>query len=446
MIVMKFGGSSIKDAERVKYVYGLIKTRLEKKPVIVFSAIGKTTDTLLQAAQNALIGQVDLSVVEEHHKEICTCLDVDFLLISPLFEELKELLKGISLIKELSPKTNDYLVSFGERLAVRIISSYLSSQGVPAQGFDAWEVGMVTDSNFTEAEILPETYANILSKLGHLKESYAFTPIITGFIAKDLDGNVTTFGRGGSDLTASILGAALEAEEIQVWKDVDGIMTTDPRIVKEAKPVPHISFEEASELAYFGAKVLHPLSILPAMKKGIPVRVKNSYNPEHPGSVIVESNGHHDGLIKAITCKRNVTIVDLVSTRMLGQHGFLANVFAIFDRAEISVDMVATSEVSVSLTLNNNSKLPTILDSLATIASVSVSYEKSIISLIGDVKRSSEILNAVFSVLSKEQINVQMISQGASKVNIGFVVDSLEAIRCIAILHQYFFPQTKEAA
>ncbi len=449
MIVMKFGGSSVKDAERIRYVVSLIEQRLNQKPIIVFSAMGKTTDGLLEAGRKALVGEVDIAALKDHHFQVCQDLGIATDSIAPLFDELLDLLKGIALIKEFSPKTSDYLVSFGERLSVRVISGYLNLKGIKARSFDGWETGIITDSNFIEAEVLPETYDRIAAELGSLKTNYTFTPIVTGFIAKDTSGSITTLGRGGSDLTAALLGSALEVEEIQVWKDVDGILTCDPRVVSAARPVPEISFEEASELAYFGAKVLHPLSIQPAMARGIPVRVKNSYNPEHPGSVIVGESSPSPTLVKTITCKRDVTLVDIVSTRMLGQFGFLAKVFQSFNENKISVDMVATSEVSVSLTLNSKHDLTNIEKALSEIARVNISRKKALLSLIGDVKHSSSILRSVFTVLADKNINVQMISQGASKVNIGFIVEDSEVDNCIKALHAFFFEQCgakKEAA
>jgi aspartate kinase len=436
---MKFGGSSVKDAERIKYVTKLVLERLNQKPVLVFSAMGKTTDKLLALGAEALTGKTDYSELKEYHWQVCEDLKVKPKELDSMFTELGELLRGIALIKELSPKTKDYLVSFGERLSVRIISAYLDGLGQKVNYFDGWDAGIVTNSNFTEAEILSCSYNNIYEKLGNLDNSYDFIPVVTGFIAKDKNGNITTFGRGGSDLTASVLGAALKVAEIQVWKDVDGILTTDPRIVSRAKPVPNISFEEAAELAYFGAKVLHPLSIQPAMAHGIPVRVKNSYNPDHPGTIIIGTTVASEGLVKAITCKRKVTVVDLTSTRMLGQHGFLAQVFKIFSEAEISVDMVATSEVSVSVTLNNRTNIDDIKNKLEEFSEVHVEHNKAILSLIGDITRSSEMLDSVFSILRKNDINVQMISQGASKVNIGFIVEDTEVERCVNELHLHFF-------
>ena len=446
MIIMKFGGSSLKDADRIRYISSLVKSRLHRSPIIVCSAMGKTTDMLIQAGKDALTGATSIDHIVGFHEAVSNELDVPVEPIGDLLEELQQLVRGIALLKELSPKTSDYLVSFGERLSVRIVAAYLNSISIPARPFDAWEIGVRTNEQYTEADIDPVSYDQIEGAIGHLRTTYEYTPVVTGFIGQTATGAITTLGRGGSDLTASLLGAALSAEEIQVWKDVDGILTTDPRIVATAKPVPSISFDEAAELAYFGAKVLHPLSIQPALLKGIPVRVKNSYNPDHPGSVIARQSEETMSLVKAITCKRNVTVVDIVSTRMLGQHGFLARVFSIFEQAGISVDMVATSEVSISLTLNNAEKLPQIEPVLSEIATVTVEKNKSIISLVGTVARSSEILFGVFSVLHAKNIHVQMISQGASKVNIGFIVEDSEVESCISDLHSYFFESVENAA
>lgn len=445
MIVMKFGGSSVRDAERILHVIKLVKNYSDKNPVLVFSALGKTTDLLLRAGEDALNGSVSVTSVREHHYNTALELGIDKEPLDPLFEELEDLLKGVSLLKELSSKTKDYLVSFGERLAARIISSAFNKQGLHTQWYDAWDIGFTTNSHFGDAEILPETYQNVKEILSAARTKSPHIPVVTGFIAKDPTGRITTLGRGGSDLTASILGSALGAEEIQVWKDVDGILTTDPRIVASAKPVPFVTFEEAAELAYFGAKVLHPLSIQPAMRCGIPVRVKNSYNPEHPGTLIVGSGLDSDGLVKAITCKRNVTLIDIVSSRMLGQYGFLASVFQIFNDFEVSVDMVATSEVSVSLTINNGAELQSVCAALEKIAKVTIGKNKAILSLIGNVGRASEILDSAFAILRSRSVNVQMISQGASKVNIGLIVEDSEVEDCIQNLHSHFFETHKVA-
>jgi aspartate kinase len=437
---MKFGGSSICDAERIVEVERIIRKHLNDKPVIVFSAMGRTTDMLIDAGKRALSGTVEISEIEKIH-----LIAVEELKLNPepivlLLNELSQLLQGVSLIKELSKKTHDYLLSFGERLAVRVISQHLTATGVPAKFFDAWDLGFITDSNFGDAEIQDETFSNIPLAFKSDLTEYSYTPIVTGFIAKDRHGDPTTLGRGGSDLTASILGAALGATEVIVWKDVNGILTTDPRIVPDARPVPLVSFEEAAELAFFGAKVLHPLSIEPAMKRGIPVRVKNSYNPTHPGTVILgRAPMNEDCPVRAITCKRDVTLFDISSTKSLGKHGFLTEVFKVFSDLEISVHMIATSDVSISLTLEWDHDLEQAEQRLKKIANVNVEHGKAILSLIGDVERASIILDRTFRILSASDVNVQMISQGASKVNIALIIEDSQIEKCIRELHKHFF-------
>lgn len=268
--------------------------------------------------------------------------------------------------------------------------------------------------------------------------------VVTGFIGHDEQGRITTLGRGGSDLTASTLGAAVPVDEIQVWKDVNGIMTANPKVVEDAIPVPFVTFEEASELAYFGAEILHPISMVPAMRHNIPVRVKNSYNPDHPGTVITATK-EAATLVTAITSKRNVDLVDIVSTWMLGQYGFLSRVFSIFEEQKVSVDCVATSEVSISLTLDkkkeDDTKEQKLVEALSEIASVTVHPNRAIISLIANVKRSSEVLSIVFAALKQAGIQVEMLSQGASKVNISLIVKDSEAEQATKVLHDAFFKQ-----
>ncbi|MFH1453002.1 MAG: aspartate kinase [Armatimonadota bacterium] len=443
MIIMKFGGSSIKDSRRIIHISEIIKDNLSKKPVVVLSAMGDTTDLLIKSGEKALHERkVDIKEIEELHKTTARELGIPLKGINRILSELKELLSGISLIKELSKRTKDLLVSFGERLSIRIISSYFEKTGIKSKCFDSWDLGIITTSEFQNSSPLPESLKNLQKNLGDLKKKYTYTPFITGFIGKDKKGNITTFGRGGSDLTASLIGAALSVKEVQVWKDVDGLMSTDPKTVPGAKPVNEISFEEASELAYFGAKILHPRSIIPAMEKNIPVRVKNSYNPEHPGTVIKKKITSNK-LVKVITSQRHITLIDIVSTRMLGLHGFLEKVFHLFAKYEISVDMIASSEISISLTLNKEQNLSKKLDKLTKeleeIANVSVSTNKAMVTVICDVKKSSKILEKVFDVLLKKKINVQMISQGSSKVNISFIFNDKELKKALTELHKAFF-------
>jgi aspartate kinase len=440
---MKFGGSSVASAERITGIAEIIMSQRKRKPVIVLSAMGDTTDYLLEAAETALKKSfVSIEKIEELHVKAADELKLGAAVkkeIKNIFWELGSLLTGISLTKELTGRTRDCLVSFGERLSVRIAAAYFRTLKLKAQAFDAWEIGFVSDSAFGRAELRGESFVRIASSLLTITAG-GVMPVITGFIAKDEDGNITTLGRGGSDLSATVIAAACRAEEVQVWKDVDGILTADPRLVKDARPVEKISFEEAAELAYFGAQVLHPRAMQPCMKSGIPALVKNSYNPKAPGTRIEAKTGKNAVLVRAITSKKNVTLVDIVSTSMLGQPGFLAQVFSAFAASGVSVDMVATSEVSVSVTLDAERDPAVIKRDLSRVAAVDVKTGKAIVTVIGDVSRSSEILSRAFGVCEKRGVQVQMISQGASKVNVSFIIDDSEASGLVLALHRDFFP------
>lgn len=440
MIVMKFGGSSVANAERIKHVASIIKAYREKRPVVVLSAMGDTTDHLLAAADLAVTGTVDVAGVAKLHEETARELGINIDAIEALLSELKQLLTGISMLKEISRRSRDYLVSFGERMSVRMMAAYLKSQGVDAKFYDAWDIGFVSDSNYMAAELLDEVWENIPRHLGSYSKGLDNAiPIVTGFIAKDKRGIITTLGRGGSDLTATMIGAAMNAEEVQTWKDVDGILTSDPRVVKEAKPVPEVTYEEAQELAMFGSQVLHPRSMVPVRKSGTPVRVKNSYNIESKGTIIVERHSGKVPPVCAITSVKHVQLIDMVSNRMLGAAGFLAHIFNNFLKWNVCIDVIATSEVSVSCTVSGMEKLEGLVQDLSKACDVSVRKERAIVTVICDVEHSSAILASGFEALADEGINVQMISQGASKVNISFIVNDDEADRTVQILHQAYF-------
>ena len=440
MIVMKFGGSSVANADRIKHVAEIIQAYKDERPVVVLSAMGDTTDHLLEAADMAVKGTVDIEKIEKLHIETEKQLGVSVPEIKELLGELKTLLTGISMLHELTKRTRDYLVSFGERMSVRMMSVYLCSLGTEAKAFDSWDIGFVSDSNYMAAELLDEVWENIPKHLDEYKNGTSNEiPIVTGFIAKDKNGIITTLGRGGSDLSATMIGAAMRAKEIQTWKDVDGIMTTDPRIVKEARPVDEVTYEEAQELAMFGSQVLHPRSMIPCRKTRTPVRVKNSYNIKSHGTLIVEEHTGTRPLVTAITKVKNVTLIDIQSSRMLGAAGFLAHIFNQFLKWNISIDVIATSEVSVSLTVDGKADLTGLIEDLKRVADVNVKTGKAIVTIICDASRSSVIIAKAFDGLSKEGINVQMISQGASKVNISILVDTNQADKTVEAIHSVLF-------
>ncbi|XP_019185154.1 PREDICTED: aspartokinase 2, chloroplastic isoform X2 [Ipomoea nil] len=454
--VMKFGGSSVASAQRMREVADLILSFPEEKPVIVLSAMGKTTNNLLLAGAKAIncgVSNVldikELVFVKELHLRTVKELGVESSVVARHLDELEQLLKGIAMMKEMTLRTKDYLVSFGECMSTRIFAAYLNKIDVKARQYDAFDIGIITTDDFTNADILEATYPAVAKKLRGDWTSDSSIPIVTGFLGKGWRTcAVTTLGRGGSDLTATTIGKALGLREIQVWKDVDGVLTCDPNICPRAEPVPYLTFDEAAELAYFGAQVLHPQSMRPAREGGIPVRVKNSYNPKAPGTLITKTRDMSEAVLTSIVLKRNVTMLDIASTRMLGQYGFLAKVFSIFEDLGISVDVVATSEVSISLTLDPSKlwsrdliqqELDHVVEELEKIAVVNLLQHRSIISLIGNVQRSSLILEKAFHVLLTNGVNVQMISQGASKVNISLIVNDSEAEQCVEALHSAFF-------
>jgi aspartate kinase len=430
MIVMKFGGTSVGSAQRINSVFEIVNERLDKKPIVVVSAVSGITDMILAYAK----GEGSFKEIQEKHYSIIDSLGIERKLI---FAELRQLkILGKKSIKSESPEILDSIVSLGERMSAKIVAACMNKKGMKAQAYNAYDVGFVTDSNFTDAEILPKTYANIAKKL---KPEEGVVPVITGFIAKNVKGKITTLGRGGSDYTAAIIGAAIGADEIQIWTDVSGVKTTDPKIVKKAVTVPILSFKEASELAYFGAKILHPKTILPAIDKEIPVRVLNTYEPTHPGTLIVSETPEKTKKIKAIACKRNITVINIISSRMLNAYGFMEEIFDVFEKHCIVVDLVATSEVSVSVTVSAKN-LDALQEDLSAFSKVNIFRNKSIISVVGEgLKSNAEVPARVFKVIRKADARIEMISQGASEINLSIVVGNDEAEKIVKMLHREFF-------
>jgi len=448
MIVCKFGGTSVQDAEALTRMADIIRVRLKKQPVVVASAMGKTTNQLLEAAQTAAKGKrqeaLDLlsKIKEKHLREaqkfgIAVTEDWVFETIHAYFKEMRDLAKGLAALGELTPRIMDAMASYGERLSTAILTQVLENQGIPAQLMDARQC-IITDDSFTRAAPLFDlTDAAIVEHLRPVLQA-GKVPVFQGFIGRTRDGITTTIGRGGSDYSAAIVGAALDAEDIQIWTDVDGIMTTDPRMVPEARRIKSISFDEAAELAYFGAKVLHPATIIPAVRKKIPVHVLNSYKPDQDGTLITDEAPPCENPIKAIAYKSGITVVNVASTRMLMAYGFLRKIFEIFDHYRVPVDVVSTSEVSVSLTVDDTSALWDIVTELKKIGEVNVEGSKSIVCCVGDnLKNIPGVPHLVFNAL--QDVNIHMISQGASAINITFVIDEDRLPETVRGLHDAFF-------
>ncbi|MBI2144102.1 aspartate kinase [Candidatus Woesearchaeota archaeon] len=446
MIVMKFGGTSVGTAESIRRVVDRVRAARSRNPFVVVSAISGVTDMLLAAAREALGRKASVkgivSEIEARHMAVAGKLGLGSSIISGEVAELEHVLFGISLVGELTLRTTDHVASFGERMSSRIVAAFARKSGLKAEAFNAYDLGMVTDKNFGSAEILPKTFEAIASSVAKLPSGVV--PVVTGFIGRTEDGDITTLGRGGSDYTAAIYGAALKAEEIQIWTDVDGIMTADPRIVPEARTVSIVSFEEASELAYFGAKVLHPKTILPAMNGNIPVRVLNTFNPSGTGTLILK-NSTEKGEITAITCKKGVYVININSARMLMAYGFLHHVFRLFDEFKVPVDMIATSEVNVSVTVEKRFDVSGLVEKLKEFAAVTVLADRASLCIVGEgIKSMPGVGGRISSVLGKSGINVEMTSQSHNDVNMGLVVSEKSVDGAVRALHGEFFASVKQ--
>ncbi|HEY1255275.1 MAG TPA: lysine-sensitive aspartokinase 3 [Terracidiphilus sp.] len=451
LVVMKFGGTSVEDPAAIRRTAAIVAGRvaLGKQPVVVVSAMAKVTDSLLRAAAASEKGDrgaalaISAQLRQRHHETAAELVKnpaasadlTEF--INQKFDSLDEVLRGLAAILELTPRISDLIVSYGERLSSRIVAAAFAELGIHAVAVDAREI-IITDSQFQKAvpqDTLIEQRAQI-----HLLPLTAqgLVPVMGGFIASNEAGITTTLGRGGSDFTGALVGGALQAEAIEIWTDVDGILTADPRVVPNAFRVKTISFEEAAELAYFGAKVLHPATILPAVKKNIPVLVLNSRNAVCAGTRITSLAPPCRSPFKSIAVKKKLSIIDVVASRMLMTHGYMKEIFTVFDKHRCAVDMVSTSEVSVSLTVDSNDKLPALAADLGQLADVKYEGKKALICLVGDDIRGRNGMAAqVFNAI--RHINVRMISQGASEINMSFMIDEDDADEAVRSLHAAFF-------
>jgi len=435
MIVMKFGGTSVEDAAAIDRSCSIVGERISRKPFVVVSALGGATNGLLEAGNLAANGEMRAAMaiadrLEQRHSELLPSTAEHFV-------RLRELLKALSAIGEFSLRTQDLIAAYGE-----VVSSLIFTDRVQRLGFDAVHVDarqcMITDDRFGKASPLRDLTTARLEEIARPSLNSGRVVVMGGYIGATKLGMTTTLGRGGSDYSAAIAGAALNAEEIQIWTDVDGLMTADPRIVAEAWKVKEISFEEASELAYFGARVLHPLTLLPAVEQNIPVYILNSRKPKGTGTRITRQARPCRNLIKSIACKRGITIVTVSSSRMLMAYGFLKALFEVFDRHHTSVDMVATSEVSVSLTLDNVSWLDAIVEDLKSLGEVEVATNMALICLVGNnLKYTPGVARRAFGSIA--DINILMVSHGASNINFSFIVDQNDADSAIQKLHADFF-------
>jgi aspartate kinase len=445
---MKFGGTSVEDPAAIRRTAAIVAGRvaLGKQPIVVVSAMAKVTDQLLRAAaaseRGDRVGALAISEkLRARHRETAAQLLADSTelieFIDQKFDSLDEVLRGLAAILELTPRISDLIVSYGERISSRIVAAAFCEQGINAAHVDAREV-IVTDSHFQKAAPLDAIIEKRAAEKLLPLIAQGQVPVMGGFIAANEAGITTTLGRGGSDFTGALIGGVLAAEAIEIWTDVDGIMTADPRVCPDALRVKVISFEEAAELAYFGAKVLHPATILPAVKKNIPVLVLNSRNAACEGTRITSLAPRCRSPFKSIAVKKRLSIIDVVASRMLMTHGYMKEIFTIFDKHRCAVDMVSTSEVSVSLTVDSNDNLPALAADLGQLADVKYEGRKALICMVGDdIRGQSGMAARVFTAI--RHINVRMISQGASEINMSFMIDEDDADEAVRSLHAAFF-------
>jgi len=448
MIVMKFGGTSVEDAKAINRAADIVKGRRADRPVVVVSAMARITDQLLSMAGAAGDGDRKTALklaraLRERHYETAgellgTALFTQFHgELGADFDSLDELIRGISAVGELTPRTTDQVASFGEVLSSKIVAAAFSARGMESSLVDSRDC-IVTDANYMRAApLFEETNQRLIDVIQPLLDD-GRVPVMGGFIGANKAGVTTTIGRGGSDFSAAIVGAGLNAQRIEIWTDVDGMLTTDPRMCPDARRIKVISFDEAAELAYFGAKVLHPATVLPAIQKNIPVYVLNSRNPSCEGTKITARAPHSRNIFKAIAVKKRITIVDVAAPRRLLVHGFLKSIFEAFDKHGIAVDVVSTSEVSVSVTVETNEGIPALSADLAKLADVKYEGRKAIICLVGENLRDRPGIAArVFGEL--EDVKIRMISQGASEINLTFVIEEDDVPNVIQRLHRTFF-------
>lgn len=454
MIVMKFGGTSVEDASAMRTVERIVRRELHRAPLVVLSACAGVTNSLVRIAHAIVHGRNDdagkeVALLIERHRRIW-----DDLQLGRRHEEFERLLADLDRVSQLMlyppdelGQLTDQLTSYGERLSSFLLTTYMQQQGLDARLLDAAQM-MITDDQFTMA--VPQMH------LVEARSKELCAPLLApgrvivtqGFIGSTLDGAPTTIGRGGSDYSAALFGSVLDAEEIQIWTDVDGILTADPTLVRDARRIRYLTFREAAELAYFGARVLHPKTILPAIEKGIPVRVLNSKRPEVDGTLIAKENIQFEQcIVKSVAYKTRITVVNIESTRMLMAHGFLARLFEVFARFKKAVDVIATSEIGVSLTVDDPKNLDSIATALREFADVEVLPGRAVLCVVGEnMKFTRGIAAKVFTALDHAGVNVELISHGGSEINLTMVIREEEIPRAVQALHEELFARVDVAS
>ncbi len=446
---MKFGGTSVEDSDAIRRLIDIVKSECPRKPIVFVSACAGVTNQLLKIARLSAEGKKGeandlITVIRTRHEKLVDELIASELpknymkgKISVYAHELRNFSQAISVLGEVTGRSRDAVASYGERLSSMIIAQAMEEDSVKAAFVDAREF-MITNAEYSNAvPLLDKVEARSREMLLPLVQD-SYVPVTQGFIGSNEAGITTTIGRGGSDYSAAIVGALLDAEEIQIWTDVDGVLTADPSIMPGARRIRKMSFNEASELAYFGARVLHPKTILPAVEKNIPVYVRNSRNPSYHGTLITKGDENEECIAKSIAYKERITLLNLVSSRMFLAPGFLEAVFEVFNRHSTIAHAVATSEVSISVAIDDTSELESMKKEFEEFAEVSSSSGKAIVCVVGEnIRHSPGIVGRIFSAL--DGIRINMISQGASEINIGFVVDEKDIEPTVRALHGELF-------
>ncbi|WP_456478013.1 aspartate kinase [Geoglobus ahangari] len=456
-IVMKFGGTSVKDGRSILHCANLIKKFSKNNEVVVVtSAMAGVTDSLLHAAKKCCNdpspGFIKLFIAEmtkKHYDAVNDAVRNEEIKskvlskVDKLLDELEKVLLGINYLGELTPRSLDYILSFGERLSAPILSASLLSVGVDSLALEGGDAGILTDETYGRAKPLPEVYGTIKSRLEPLVSIKKTVPVVSGFIGTTKSGNITTLGRGGSDLTATLIASALNADEVWLWKEVDGVMTTDPKIVPEARLIPEISYQEAMELSHFGAKILHPKALEPVMKKRIPVRIKNTFNPDAEGTVIKESVTSTKDIVKALSLIERVAIINISGA------GFdfaetMSNVFRALAENKVHVIMVSqsSSELNLSIVVDEadvEKAMKALNGMINGNGNVSKMEDIAVISAVGaGMAGTPGVAGRIFSALGRNRINVVMISQSCSEYNVSFVVKRDEGRKAVRVLHEEF--------
>jgi aspartate kinase len=461
-IVMKFGGTSVGTGENIRRVADLVQEHANKeyRVAVVVSALAGVTNSLFEVGCQAKksdekrIEAFTKQLLQKHVEAIEGAISSKQIqeevtqITKKTIAELEKVLTGICYVGELTPKSKDYVVSFGERLSAPIVWGAIKDHQLQTQCFTGKDAGIVTDSNFGDADpLLNYTTHLIRERVGPLLEK-GVIPVVTGFIAANQDGIVTTVGRGGSDYTATILGVALQVDEVWIWTDVDGILSADPRIIPSAKMLPELSYQEAAEMAIFGAKAMHPRALGPVIEAKIPVRIRSTMHPDNPGTLITDAGStKSSGAVKAVALIKDVAMVNVNGAGMVGAPGSYAKVFDVLGKNNINIMMVSTavSEANISIIIRRSlvgralSTLEIALLDRGTVSEVTTEDDVAVVAVMGaNMKGTLGIASKIFAVVAKAGINIRMIAQGSSELNISFVVKEEDGAAVVKAIHEEF--------